>query len=123
MVFYRNGVVKRKLNTYLSWRIVVYTKVILLDNYEASTSHFPLKWKESVLTTDGLGDAFQSNRPKLNIQRYEESTGIQIDAVSRWMHNDGMTDAATRHTDSILDTYFIRSFESEDQRVELYLKP
>ena len=97
-------------------------EVVVLDNYEAATNHFPVMWKERVYTDQSLGDVFTSNRPTLFIRRYEKATGIKINAVVRWMHNDEMQDAATRHTDSVLNHDFNLVFTSNSGKAELYMR-
>jgi hypothetical protein len=97
-------------------------EIVVLDNYEAATNHFPVMWNERVYTDQSLGDVFTSNRPTLFIRRYEEATGIKINAVVRWMHNDEMQDAATQQTDSVLNLDFTLVFTSNSGKAELYLR-
>lgn len=97
-------------------------EIVVLDNYEAATDHFPVMWNERVYTDQGLGDVFTSNRPTLFIRRYEEATGIKINEVVRWMHNVEMQDAATRHTDSVLARFFNPVYICPSGNVELYLR-
>jgi hypothetical protein len=111
---------------WLHYNIALYLgaekEVIVLDNYEASTNHFPVMWDERVYTDQSLGDVFTSNRPTLYIRRYEEATGIKIDAVVRWKHSFEMKDAATRHTDSVLNHHFKLAYFSPLGSAELYLR-
>lgn len=96
--------------------------LVILDNYEASTTHFPVKWKEETFPGDKLGDFTTNNRPLLMIKPYEKFSGERVDAVVRWKHDFSMTDSLTLQTDSILRTGFTEVFVSDDKSVEVYLR-
>lgn len=96
--------------------------IVVLDNYEASTTHFPVVWKEEAFPGDGLGNFGFSNRPYLKISPYEKCSGHRVDAVLRWRHRAEMTDSATLVTNQVLDSLFTRTYLSEDGEVELYLR-
>lgn len=97
-------------------------KIVVLDNYEASTTHFPVIWKEEVFPGELLGDFGTSNRPKLLIEQYEDFSGKTVDAIVRWKHSYDQDDEATLYTDSILEFLFYPEFTSEDGSVEVHLR-
>ena len=97
-------------------------KLIILDNYEASTSHFPVIWRESAFPGDRLGDFGFSKRPELKIKPYEDFSRQRVDAVIRWAHDYSMEDRATAITDSILREMFVPTYISGDGKVEVHLR-
>lgn len=96
--------------------------VVVLDNYEAVTNHFPVKWRKDVYIAGWLGNAFTSNRPKLEIRYFEWRTDIQVDHVLQWGHDSTMRDPATLFTDSALTSDFNKAYISPNGHVELYTK-
>lgn len=96
--------------------------LIILDNYEASTAHFPVMWKPESFPDDLLGDFGYSKRPELKISPYEDYSGHRVDAVIRWMYEPEITDSITLITNKLLDDEFYRVYLSKDQEVEVHLR-
>src|SRR5690606_19464068 len=96
--------------------------LIILDNYEASTTHFPVKWKEESFPGELLGDFTTNNRPLLEIKPYEDFSGHKVDAVVRWQHDYSISDSLTLLTDSLLAAEFVPVYSSEDKKVEVHLR-
>lgn len=97
-------------------------ELIILDNYEASTTHFPVKWKEESFPGDLLGDFATNNRPLLKIDPYEDFSGQTVDAVLRWKHDYSVNDSITLLTDSLLKMKFDQVYVSPDKAVEVHLR-
>lgn len=62
--------------------------VIVLDNYEAHTGYFPLKWKEERDPYIHLGN-IEAVPPTANIQQYEAKAGVKIDYVALYDNDPG----------------------------------
>lgn len=60
--------------------------VIVLDNYEAHTGYFPLKWKDESDPYIHLGN-IEAVPPTANIREYETRAGIKVDYVALY-NND-----------------------------------
>lgn len=79
-------------------------EIILLDNYEVATPHFPLRWKRD-FDPEIIGDFTKSSRPCINVDSFEEQTGKQIDYVSTFMKTE-LKDSCTVQVDLFLNKYF-----------------
>jgi hypothetical protein len=96
--------------------------IIVLDNYEASTEHFPVKWREEAFPGDKLGNFGFSKRPYLKVYPFEEQGNYTLDAVMRWQHREEMDDSATVVTNQVLDSLFTPVYISEKTELKLYLR-
>lgn len=97
-------------------------KLIVLDNYEASTAHFPVYWKRGMYPDDRLGNFTTSLRPLLKLEPYESNTGQRIDAVVRWSYHSNISDSLTLLTNALLATEFEKVYVSENNEVEVHLR-
>lgn len=97
-------------------------ELIILDNYEASTTHFPVMWKPAAFPGDKLGDFGTNNRPLLKIKPYEVFSGKKLDAIIRWQYSNELQDSNTQITDSLLITYFNKVYRSADGTLEIHLR-
>ena len=70
-------------------------KMLVLDNYEALTSHFPLKWRTEYLPDPKVGNYLDSNRPSVDIQQLEKQIKRKVDVVVRGSYADSIKDEAT----------------------------
>lgn len=96
--------------------------VAVLDNYEASTVHFPLVWKKNnLIPVTHMKDYGIIYNPSLNILAYEAKTNIRIDYVVRWKYAEAnKNDSNNRFTDSILQKHFVKIVESTEKKAELF---
>lgn len=94
-------------------------ELVVLDNYEASTTHFPVKWNTTFFPGDRLGNFTTSNRPLLHIEPYEKETGKNIDAVVRWRYNPAFTDSSTQLTNQLLAEKFTLVHHTDQIEVHL----
>jgi hypothetical protein len=94
--------------------------ILVLDNYEASTPHFPMKWKENKVPYDIAGDYANSSQPCLTIDRYEKVSGVRVDYITRWYWNEYMTDSCTLAVDSLLAKNFELVYTSPQGKLNLY---
>lgn len=95
-------------------------KIIVLDNYEAATPHFPTRWNEKMKPYDLIGNYAESNRPCVTIRRYTDSTGIPVDFVIRWMHNPAMNDSCTLSVNQQLAEEYDLVYKAAALPMELY---
>jgi hypothetical protein len=60
--------------------------LILLSNYEANAGFFPLKWhyERNPFAHLSLDKGIEGQPPNISLQKYAESTGIDIDYVLLW---------------------------------------
>lgn len=95
-------------------------KMLVLDNYEASTPHFPMKWKENKEPYEIAGDYANSSQPCLTIDRYEKVSGVRVDYITRWYWNEFLTDSCTLEVDSLLAQNFDLIYTSPQGKLNLY---
>src|SRR5690606_9290103 len=72
--------------------------VLVLDNYEAGTPHFPLKWKEQLNPMGQIGNFGGSKNPTIDIENYERKHPVEIDYITRWYYDDKTTDSTNLET-------------------------
>lgn len=90
---YSNELITSNLSAYLSSE----KKVLLLDNYEALTLHFPLRWKKELQLEALFTGYLQSSTPRVDILAYEKQLGQKIDYVVCGFHSDTINDSSTVH--------------------------
>ncbi|CAN5621562.1 hypothetical protein BH11BAC2_BH11BAC2_14500 [soil metagenome] len=56
-------------------------RLVILDNYEASQTHFPLMWNANRNPELHLGNFAANKQPYINILNSEKTTGIRIDYI------------------------------------------
>ncbi len=63
--------------------------LIILDNYEAHMSYFPLVWKENVNPYTYLNkyEGFEGQPPFATIEGYKQATGVTIDYILMWCYD------------------------------------
>ncbi len=93
--------------------------IIVLDNYEATKPHFPLKWKAGQNPYKLLGNIGEMN-PCIDIEKYEKSTGNKIDYVSRWFYNDTKKDSCTLNASKQIESKFDLIFTSPNYKFQLF---
>jgi hypothetical protein len=59
-------------------------KILVLDNYEANTPHFPLKWKDYMSPNKLIGEFMGYGPLCADMDRFEKQTGRMIDYVLVW---------------------------------------
>lgn len=96
--------------------------LIILDNYEASKSHFPVQWVDGQFPGDRLGNFTTSNAPLFKLEPFESETGHRVDAVIRWKYHTGINDSLTQQTNALLDSAFTRVDIPTAKDVELHLR-
>lgn len=113
---YANELVLNNVLTYIGSE----KKIVVWDNYEALTTHFPLKWKEAYLPDDRYGDYLKSNRPWVNINLMENSMGLHIDYVVRICYKEEMDDPSTLYVNKKLAEGYV--LVQKNEWVEVYKK-
>ncbi len=99
-----------------------YKKIVVLDNYEASKTAFPLAWKENMDPGDRLGNFGYSKTPSFHWRKYESETGAKLDYVLRYGFNKQISDSETLATSAKLSEYFTLIFQDESMQIELWMK-
>ena len=96
---------------------------INMDNYEATETEFPVRWKQH-LEPDGRLGLFGSSRlPPFSLEPFESETGKQIEVVLRIGYRENMAaDSTTQKTNEVLNHYFFNSAEGENFQVWLRKK-
>ncbi len=56
-------------------------KVAVLDNYEATSKHFPVLWKTNMFPESVLGNYCSSNNPCIHIREYEKDYQLKVDYI------------------------------------------
>lgn len=96
--------------------------LIILDNYEASKSHFPVQWVDGQFPGDRLGNFTTSNAPLFKLEPFEGETGHRVDAVIRWKYHPGINDSLTLQTNALLDSAFTQVDIPSAKDIELHLR-
>ncbi|HOZ50526.1 MAG TPA: hypothetical protein PLU17_01605 [Chitinophagaceae bacterium] len=94
-------------------------KLIIMDNYEGTTTNFPLKWKsfdpfhiENLTGIEGIP-------PYADIDQYHQHTNL--DYIITWYYNPTKhNDSASNHMMSKIKSQYTKIFVSESQQVNLY---
>ncbi|MBK9047638.1 MAG: hypothetical protein IPL74_13330 [Bacteroidetes bacterium] len=79
--------------------------IVVLDNYEAKLKEFPLVWKQNGVV-DSLGNFGQSLNPTLTIEKYENLTGLEVTAITRFNYIPNKDDSISEATNQLLHEKF-----------------
>ena len=94
--------------------------VVVLENYEADKTIFPLIWKPEADPKEQLGNYHTSNTPWIDLQPYESQTGQAINYIVRWKYRDEINDSTTQVVNSLLVSQFEEIHSSENQQLKVY---
>jgi hypothetical protein len=108
------------LHTNLSNYVAADKLILVLDNYEANTVHFPLKWVPTAQPNPLLGNFSNSLNPSINIMPYEKKTGLRVDYVVRWCYQHIQKDSICEQTNKEIRTYFRLIYTSPKGNAELF---
>lgn len=91
---------------------------INMDNYEATETEFPVKWKENLAPDGRLGLFGSSRLPPFSLEPYEVETGKRIEVVLRIGYSEEMTaDSTTQQTNRLLNDFFYKSANGDTYEV------
>lgn len=109
------------LHTNLSNYISADKNVIMLDNYEAGMTHFPLRWKKEMNPYTSMN--FSSlDMPCTELTEYERAIGRNVDYVLRWGFYNAGNDSCANVMDRFIIGNYERIFVSSKGRAELFRK-
>ncbi len=94
--------------------------IILLDNYEAKQSHFPIMWKENRSPESTGLISGGKNRPCLDLQKYKAATGLNIDYLLVMKRPQELNDSCTVLVDQQLKAAYREVFVTPNQKGVLY---
>nr|MDQ3100360.1 hypothetical protein [Bacteroidota bacterium] len=94
--------------------------IMVIDNYEAMTPHFPLRWKDEHRAPNSPRSFFNSNRPCIAIDSLERSMQLRFDHVLRWQIAPGIQDSCTTDLTAQLVRSYHLSYRSMSNGVELH---
>jgi hypothetical protein len=94
--------------------------IFLMDDYDASSPHFPVIWKYHPAPPEILGEYFGSVPPCLNIDNFEKISGHNLDYITRWKYNLDIQDSCTLAINRKLEKSFERIFVSSSGSAELF---
>ena len=96
--------------------------IFILDDYDASSPHFPVMWKHTFGLTppELLGKGFGNIPPSADIDNFEKITGYNLDYITRWGYNPAIQDSCTLAINSKLKKDFTRIFVSSSGTAELF---
>ena len=94
--------------------------VLVLDNYEAGTPHFPLKWRENFNPMGQIGNFGGSRNPTIEVENYEQKYPVKIDYITRWYYDDQTTDSTNIATDKKIRANFQLIYRSPSKGIELF---
>jgi len=93
--------------------------ILVLDNYEATKPHFPLKWKKDQNPYTLIGN-FGNTNPCIKIEKYETQTGHAIDYISRWYYNNEISDSCSSQVNQLLQEKFNLIYTSPKNKIQLF---
>ena len=111
---------KNWLHTNLSSYIASDKLILILDNYEANTPHFPLKWVEQAQPNPLLGNFSYSLNPTITIAPYENKTGLHVDYIVRWCYQHAEKDTIALKTNQEISNDFKLIYTSPKGNAELF---
>ena len=102
--------------------------MVLLDNYEANTNHFPITWNWEVNPYAHLGNIEGSftDPPSFDIRSYEQQAGVRIDYILTWSIDEPFIDVRYANHPKMefaktqLNQYYTLSHTSPSGRLKLY---
>jgi hypothetical protein len=97
--------------------------VLVLDNYEAHFSYFPLKWRKKYNPYSPLlcNGEFESETPSATLKTYMDSTSLPIDYIVTWCFADKLrADSTINKTMNQLDNLYDLTTMSPSERVRVY---
>jgi hypothetical protein len=97
--------------------------IFLLDDYDASSPHFPVTWKNNSESPPVmLGKQFGSVPPCVDIDRYEKISGHGPDYITRWRYSPAIQDSCTISMNRQLEKNYTCIFISASGAAELFQK-
>ncbi len=96
--------------------------IFMLEDYDASSPHFPVIWKPNLAPHELLGKYLWGNPPCADIDNFESKTKIKIDYITRWHYNPAIQDSCTFAMNSKIEKDFTRIFVSSSGEAELFLR-
>lgn len=94
--------------------------ILVLDNYEASKPHFPLRWKMNMEPYEVLGNYANSNRPCITLSNFEKASNAQVDYITRWYYKESMQDSCTVLVNGLLNSKYNRVYVSDNSKLEVF---
>jgi hypothetical protein len=94
--------------------------IVVVDNYEAMSPHFPLRWRSEHRPPEMEQGFLNSNRPCIDVEQLGAAMGMRFDHVLRWHHHSGITDSCSIQVDAQLGELFRRAAVSAHGRAELF---
>lgn len=83
-------------------------RVLVLDNYEAVQSEFPLRWRELYNPGTSAGNFTQSLNPVIDPAGYERKSGVAVTHITRWRYVPDEADTVKKSTDEFVRRAFGR---------------
>lgn len=108
-------------NSHYSNYLAYNKHLVILENYEASSSLFPVVWKKGLEPYDLLGNVV-SQPPCLDAENYSRNTGKQIDYIVQWKYNAPGDSCSLRLSESLKNNYTEVARSSSGNAVLLKLK-
>ncbi|HMT30208.1 MAG TPA: hypothetical protein PKD91_13115, partial [Bacteroidia bacterium] len=87
------------LHTNLSNYIGAERNILVLDNYEAKFTEFPIEWNPDKAPQDYAGNFTQSLNPSVTVEIFEQKAKVKIDYISRWFYAQASKDSISTATD------------------------
>ncbi len=95
-------------------------EILVLDNYEASQVHFPLRWKENKNANFIIGPFATNNRPCIDLSAYKQMAHVQVDYVLLMEKPKELTDSCSVNLQKQLSGSFKLIFFIPERNAELY---
>jgi hypothetical protein len=106
--------------THISDYLAIDKPLIILDNYEANMSYYPLLWNEPVNPYLHL-NYFEAHPPLGDIIKYTANSGVNIDHILLWCYNDSFNnDWHFKQFKNQIDSNYDMVYKSQSGRCILY---
>ena len=94
--------------------------ILVLDNYEASQVHFPLRWKAGKNANGIIGPFATSRRPCLDLLAYRQIANVEVDYILLMEKPEVLDDSCSRDLQMQLGEHYKIIYAIPERHAELY---
>jgi len=105
------------LHTNLSNYMGAERNILVLDNYEAKFTEFPIEWNSDKAPEEYAGNFAQSLNPIVSVEIYEQKANVKINYISRWFYSSAVKDSISYSTDFEIRKKFERRSTSSNGEI------
>jgi hypothetical protein len=95
-------------------------KILVLDNYEASQVHFPLRWKTGKNANVIIGPFATNRRPCLDLSAYRQKANVEVDYILLMEKPEVLDDSCSLDLVRQLSEHYKKIYTIPERHAELY---